>query len=344
MNRSDANSILFFRLSMQGSLESMCMRILPVLLINLMMLNASGQRKLEHINRILNGNFENGHQGFFSDLNYSEDNPLPGYFTLTRKLQIADCNYQIPGDHTNGKGFYLLSRQAENKKIWRSYVEVSPHSRYRFTLHFCHLPVYTNDSDTHEGFSAVRILINKKEVSSVFYDPQNHLAWFENSVEWPSGTLGGLVEIAVSGDTRHYLAIDDITFVLIENHKAESEETKTLAGEKEEKFDLPFIRFEMGSDCLSPGSFEALDSLAAWLLQYSSRRIRLEGHTDALGNPDNLQKLSILRVKQVKNYLVYRGIKPERIFIYGFGGSRPIADNNDEELRHMNRRVELILF
>ena len=330
--------------AMQGNGASVFAFILPLILINFVVLNTSGQRKAENTNKIPNGNFENGFQGFFSDLNYSDSNPLPGFFTITRKSQIMDCIFQIPGDHTNGKGFYLLSRNAENKKIWKSYIEVSPHSRYRFTLHFCHLPASTNDSVVLESFSAIRVLINKKEVSSVFYDSKNHLAWFENSVEWLSGTLGGLVEIAVSGDNHHYLALDDITFVLIENHTPESAERKIVSDESEEKFDLPFIRFEMGSDCLRQESFEPLDSLASWLLQYSSKRIRLEGHTDALGNSENLQKLSILRVKQVKNYLVSKGIRPERVFIYGFGGSRPVVDNNNEELRHMNRRVELILF
>lgn len=342
--RCSAKSCILFFQTLKGCWESLRILILFVFMINLVILNASGQRKQENTNRIPNGNFENGFQGFFSDLNYSDNHLLPGYFTLSRKLQIADCNYQIPGDHTNGKGFYLLSRKAENKTIWRSYVEVAPYSRYRFTLHFCHLPANTNNTIITESFSAIRVLINKKEVSSVFYDSKNHLAWFENSVEWASGALGGLVEIAVSGDSHHYLALDDITFVLVENHKTEFVETKIASEEREEKFDLPFVRFEMGSDCLKPESFESLDSLAAWLLQYSSRRIRLEGHTDALGNSDNLQKLSILRVKQVKNYLVYKGIRSERIFIYGFGGSRPVADNNNEELRHMNRRVELILF
>lgn len=323
--------------------SSVYVLILPVLLANLFIANAYCQKKTENINKILNGSFENGLHGFFSDLTYSNTNPLPGYFTLSRKLQIADCSYQIPGDHTSGKGFYLLSKKAKNKIIWKSYVEVSPYSRYRFTLHFCHLPAHSGNIISYESFSAIRVLINKKEVSSVFYDSKNHLAWFENSVEWSSDALGGLVEIAVAGDSHHYLALDDLSFVLIENNQHVPAEMY-VTSEKEEKFDLSFIRFEMGSDCLSPESFDALDSLATWLIQYSSRRIRLEGHTDGLGNSDNLQKLSILRVKQVKNYLVYKGIRPDRIYIYGFGGSRPVADNSNEKLRHMNRRVELILF
>lgn len=309
---------------------------------------AFGQKRQEGINMIPNGNFENGLQGFFSELDYTEHTLEPGHFTLTRKMTIPDCQYSIPGDRTNGKGFYLITRGARHKKLWKSYVQVRSQTRYRFRIHFCHLPVSENLSETgavaEERFSSFRVFINRVEVSSVIYDQRNHLAWLENTVDWYSGPTSGLVELSVQSDSRHYLALDDASMIVIDSLPGIRSIVDSVHVVREIKIALPFVRFEIGSDCLLPESFEALDSLADWLRLNSDKRVRLEGHTDALGDPENLRKLSITRVKQVKSYLVSRGIEENRISMYGFGGSRPVVDNSDEKLRHLNRRVELILF
>ncbi|HEU5147212.1 MAG TPA: OmpA family protein, partial [Chryseosolibacter sp.] len=72
-------------------------------------------------------------------------------------------------------------------------------------------------------------------------------------------------------------------------------------------------------------------------------KIELHGHTDGRGvHADNV-KLSQHRVNKVKAYLVSKGIDGRRISGKGFGGSKPIASNETEESRRMNRRVEFVI-
>jgi outer membrane protein OmpA-like peptidoglycan-associated protein len=71
--------------------------------------------------------------------------------------------------------------------------------------------------------------------------------------------------------------------------------------------------------------------------------IRLEGHTDNVGPADKNQVLSEQRVAEVKRYLVSRGVAEGRITTVGFGGAKPKFDNNREETRKLNRRVELVI-
>jgi outer membrane protein OmpA-like peptidoglycan-associated protein len=67
------------------------------------------------------------------------------------------------------------------------------------------------------------------------------------------------------------------------------------------------------------------------------------GHTDGRGVHSDNVKLSLQRVNKVKDYLVSKGIDSRRISGKGFGGSKPIASNDTEASRKMNRRVEFVI-
>lgn len=69
----------------------------------------------------------------------------------------------------------------------------------------------------------------------------------------------------------------------------------------------------------------------------------IEGHTDNVGDDAANQKLSEERAEAVKDYLVKNcQVAAERLGTVGFGSSKPIADNANEEGRAKNRRVELV--
>ena len=73
----------------------------------------------------------------------------------------------------------------------------------------------------------------------------------------------------------------------------------------------------------------------------ASMVIQLEGHTDFRGNEKQNFKLSESRVKEVKQYLVGKGVSGKRIKTQAYGGSRPITQASDAESRAKNRRVEV---
>jgi len=70
--------------------------------------------------------------------------------------------------------------------------------------------------------------------------------------------------------------------------------------------------------------------------------IRIEGHTDNIGSMEYNIDLSQKRARAVKNYLVGKGINESRVSIVGFGYKKPIAPNDTEEGRALNRRAEIV--
>lgn len=107
-------------------------------------------------------------------------------------------------------------------------------------------------------------------------------------------------------------------------------------------FILKDVFFESGSDILTDKSFEELNRLSQFLEQNSSVRIEVSGHTDNIGEAGTNLYLSDKRAKAVKNYLVGKGIISSRLEAIGYGDTRPIASNDDEEDgRELNRRIEI---
>lgn len=77
------------------------------------------------------------------------------------------------------------------------------------------------------------------------------------------------------------------------------------------------------------------------MLQCPTSVLHVEGHTDNRGNPDENLALSSARAQAVGDALTARGITGERLRIAGFGGSRPVADNDTRDGRRKNRRIAL---
>ena len=103
------------------------------------------------------------------------------------------------------------------------------------------------------------------------------------------------------------------------------------------------VLFAQSKAELLPDSYDELDLVVSFLQTNPNVKIDLSGHTDNRGvHSDNI-RLSQQRVNTVKAYLVSRGIETKRITGKGFGGTKPIASNDTEETRRMNRRVEFTI-
>ncbi len=106
-------------------------------------------------------------------------------------------------------------------------------------------------------------------------------------------------------------------------------------------FRLNSIFFDFGKAILKPESFPELDRVVQMLNDKSTMTIEVAGHTDNIGKASFNQYLSELRANAVKKFLTSKGIDVSRITIIGYGESRPIVSNDDEEEgREINRRVE----
>ena len=110
-----------------------------------------------------------------------------------------------------------------------------------------------------------------------------------------------------------------------------------------DRFRLNQIYFEFNSSELLTVSYIQLDSLYNILAEKPSVRIEIRGHTDNIGNEGYNKKLSVERATSVYNYLLDKGIPKTRMKYRGFGPAVPVADNNTEEGRELNRRVEIFI-
>ena len=92
-----------------------------------------------------------------------------------------------------------------------------------------------------------------------------------------------------------------------------------------------------------PESEPELLNLYNLLVEYPEMRIRITGHTDNVGTDRFNQSLSEQRANSVRDDLIKRGIKADRIEAEGKGKTEPIATNDTEEGRAQNRRVEFTI-
>jgi outer membrane protein OmpA-like peptidoglycan-associated protein len=109
------------------------------------------------------------------------------------------------------------------------------------------------------------------------------------------------------------------------------------------RFYVDGLNFETSSAALSGTEPESLKAIATTLLAHPSAEVRVEGYTDNVGGADFNRTLSEQRAQWVRRALIDRGVGPERLTAIGYGMDRPVASNDTEDGRAMNRRVELVL-
>lgn len=137
-----------------------------------------------------------------------------------------------------------------------------------------------------------------------------------------------------------YSVHENLELKTLTNYNEVSKDLMLVPIEVGETVKLNNVFFDTGLSKLKQESFPELDRLITILKDNPGISIQLEGHTDNIGKPDMLQKLSEDRVESVKQYLTSHGIDSSRITGQGFGATKPIALGSTDEDRRQNRRVE----
>ncbi|MBO0952647.1 OmpA family protein [Fibrella forsythiae] len=109
----------------------------------------------------------------------------------------------------------------------------------------------------------------------------------------------------------------------------------------DQTIELKAIQFVQSTADMVPEAQTDLDRVLTFLTQNPSVSIEVAGHTDNQGDFDQNVTLSRQRAETVKAFLVGKGIAASRITTKGYGGTRPVATNNYEKSRQLNRRVEM---
>ena len=101
------------------------------------------------------------------------------------------------------------------------------------------------------------------------------------------------------------------------------------------------VTFDVDSSTLMPQFRSTLDQIAQSLQAYPDSLIDVYGHTDSTGSDHYNQALSQRRAQTVADYLAMRGVSGSRVRSQGYGETMPVATNDTDAGRALNRRVEI---
>jgi outer membrane protein OmpA-like peptidoglycan-associated protein len=148
----------------------------------------------------------------------------------------------------------------------------------------------------------------------------------------------------ISATKKGYMAVSEpMDFTKENNFKEFKKNIYLLPIQAGQKMTLNSVFFEQSKAQMLTESFAELDRIIKVMKENPNMEIMLEGHTDNQGDWNANLQLSKERVEEVKKYLTAGGIDLKRVQTQGYGSTRPIASNNSEEKKKLNRRVEVTI-
>ncbi len=152
-----------------------------------------------------------------------------------------------------------------------------------------------------------------------------------------SGATGGTAAEAADGIGAEGLADGDIAQSELEGAPmpGSQEDLEINVGDR--------VFFGFDSAALDEAAQETLDRQAAWLMQFPDLTVTVEGHADERGTAEYNLALGERRATAVKNYLVAKGIDPDRILTISYGEERPVDPAHNEAAWALNRRAVTVV-
>lgn len=195
---------------------------------------------------------------------------------------------------------------------------------------------YDWDYGTRPGTSEIQVFRNVDNAlkSAGFYID------YENSPEDITAHKGN-TWINISNRGEYY---DQIVITTKEMKQEMTADSSALGEEinKTGRVAVYGIHFDTGKATIQPDSEDTLQSIVKLMQGTPSLKLRIEGYTDNAGNASANQVLSDKRAQSVVAWLSAHGVDKSRLAAKGFGQNNPVADNNTDDGRAKNRRVELV--
>jgi outer membrane protein OmpA-like peptidoglycan-associated protein len=145
------------------------------------------------------------------------------------------------------------------------------------------------------------------------------------------------VEVASLGGDDYYL-----TVVLKELMKQDVTASSMFEALNRDGHIALYINFDTGKSIIRDESKPIIEQIVQMMKSNPELKLNVEGHTDNVGTPASNKTLSEARAKSVVSAIVSQDIAADRLSPAGYGQDKPIADNNTEEGKAKNRRVELV--
>ncbi len=204
-------------------------------------------------------------------------------------------------------------------------------------------------SDTHVGMGGFDLFMSRRGEDGKWQKPVN--------LGFPINTQGDEINFFVAADGKTAFissqrdggrgGYDIYTFELPEEIRSDSANYLSTVDVVElapgDAVVLQNIQFEFNSSALTEDSQTGIRMLTDFLKRNPELKVELAGHTDNVGSESYNLKLSTERAESVRSALMTSGIEGERLTAKGYGASRPVAPNDTDEHRALNRRTEMII-
>ena len=289
-----------------------------------------------------------------------------GIWAMPKRLQgnVNTNSWESqPCVSSDGKELYFVSRRKGNADIYccqrnadgswaepqnlgepvnTKGTEMAPflHSDGR-TLYF--------SSDKHVGMGGFDLFMSRRGEDGQWQAPVN--------LGFPINTQGDEINFFVAADGKTAFissqreggqgGYDIYTFELPEEIRSDSANYLQTVDVVElapgDAVVLQNIQFEYNSSALTADSQSGIQMLTNFLKRNPSLKVELAGHTDNVGSASYNQKLSADRAEVVRQALVDNGIEATRLTAKGYGSTKPVAPNDSEEHRALNRRTEMVI-
>jgi outer membrane protein OmpA-like peptidoglycan-associated protein len=243
----------------------------------------------------------------------------------------GDLYYTIPA--SGQYAYYTSTAESDNSDIYR--IELPDSVRPKPVVIITGRIFNSRTKKPIETRVEYESLADGKKVGSATSNPQTG----EYQIILPSGRLYGFYATAEG----MYPVSQNLDLTNLASYKEIRRDLFLAPIEQGAAITLNNIFFDFDRYQLRDESKPELDRLIAVLEQSPTMTVRLNGHTDNVGTPEYNRTLSENRANAVRQYLIGRGIASSRLTVRGFGFTKPVSSNDDEEGRQHNRRVEFVI-
>jgi len=163
----------------------------------------------------------------------------------------------------------------------------------------------------------------------------------DNQIETTTSVGGNILTISLPNAEKTEKRIKKLEEEIANLKK--DKESKVELDEIKKRFYAKTILFRTGDFSIEEEFYSTLIELSIIIREYPVAKFLIEAHTDNIGDSSVNLKLSESRAISVKTFLVKNNVDPNRLYVIGFGESKPVSDNDSPESRAENRRVEINL-
>ena len=116
-----------------------------------------------------------------------------------------------------------------------------------------------------------------------------------------------------------------------------------VAAKTQQYCSILVVQFDINRTTVQRDAEEKTEKVAIFMRKYPDTTAVIEGHSDEVGSSADNMRLSQSRADNVVSYLQKRGIAPSRLKAVGYGETRPVASNNTEAGKRLNRRIDAVI-